>query len=91
MFGWISSEYATAPEDAEDGWGDYFQQTLASAGADALPSLGSHLDLLANRAFMLRWHSGDQQPMQASFEFMLDVLIGGLAARLANTPEGTTT
>lgn len=82
VFGWISGEYATAPEDADDSWEDFFEEQLTAAGTANLPALRDGLGLLANHAFMLRWQSGDEQPMLESYDFMLDVLVDGLTVQL---------
>jgi hypothetical protein len=54
---------------------------LRSANPTAYPALTRNLDLLANNAFLVRWDSGRDRPMDLSFETALDVLIRGLRAK----------
>ncbi len=79
IFGWLNSEFATAPRDATEGWEEYFRDRLQATDGEDVPTLSDNLALLENRAFMVRWDSGRTKPMDGSFEFMLRSLVSGLA------------
>jgi TetR/AcrR family tetracycline transcriptional repressor len=78
VFGWVFSELAAPPVNAEDGWEERFSGQLHAVDAARHPHLHANLHLLENRSFMLRAVSGRQAPMGASFDTALAVLVGGL-------------
>lgn len=47
------------------------------------PNITAHFDQLANRGLSVRWSDADVNPLDDSFEFLVQVLLDGLAARLA--------
>lgn len=58
------------------------EDDLRSLDADRFPNITAHFDGLADRALSLRWTDARQSPLDDSFEFMMQVLLDGLAARL---------
>ena len=42
----------------------------------------AHLDEVADHALSVRWSDGIQNPLDESFEFLLDVLLSGITARV---------
>jgi AcrR family transcriptional regulator len=64
------------------------EQAVAAAEEDLraldrarFPNVTQHFDELANQAFSVRWSDASQQPLDESFEFMLKLLLDGLAVR----------
>ena len=49
---------------------------------NTFPALTRNLGLLENNAFLVRWDSGRDRPMDRSFETTLELLILGLRAKL---------
>lgn len=90
IFGWISGEFASDPQqgDSADLRKD-MQNTLDALPDDALPSLREHLPLLSNRAWMVRWSSGEADRMDASFELMLRSVLDGIDAERQRRPGGS--
>jgi AcrR family transcriptional regulator len=76
LAGFITQEFATAPDD--EGWRTGVQERLAAVDAEACPTLAANLPLLADKAFILRWRSGDEAPMDASFDRYVEIVIAGL-------------
>ncbi|WP_053202484.1 TetR family transcriptional regulator [Jiangella muralis] len=79
VFGWISTEFSAQPLDADDAWQDEFREHLRSVGDEA-PTISGNYDLLANKAFMLRWGSGVTNEMTDSFDLMVESLLKGFAS-----------
>lgn len=46
------------------------------------PNITAHLDLVADNALSVRWSDGTQKPLDESFEYLLNLLLDGLAARV---------
>lgn len=80
MAGFITQEFAPAPDDSDDTWRRGVQERLLGVDAAACPILGANLPILANKAFVLRWQSGADAPLDASFERYVSILIAGLEA-----------
>lgn len=55
---------------------------LGSLDPERFPNLVRLSDRLVNQAISLRWKSGDEAPLDDSFNFLLDVLIAGLEVQL---------
>ena len=56
--------------------------------ADKFPHITRHFDRLADKALSIRWTDGASAPLDASFDFLLDLLLDGLEARLRAAPDG---
>jgi AcrR family transcriptional regulator len=78
LVGFVTQEFAPVPDDDHALWRSTVQTRLSADALDGYPVLRAHLPLLANRAFILRWDSGAQVPLDDSFERYVDVVIGGL-------------
>lgn len=76
LAGFITQEFAAAPDDED--WSAGVQERLLAVDAEACPTLAANLPLLANRAFILRWRSGDEAPMDSSFDCYVEIVISGL-------------
>lgn len=49
---------------------------------ERFPNIVANMDLVADNALSVRWSDGIQHPLDESFEFMLDLLLDGLEAKL---------
>jgi AcrR family transcriptional regulator len=78
LAGFITQEFAPVPEEGGDAWRAGIQERLLSVDAKACPTLAANLPLLANRAFILRWRSGAEAPLDASFERYAETVVAGL-------------
>jgi TetR/AcrR family tetracycline transcriptional repressor len=78
IFGWVFSELAAPPSNADEGWEERFSGQLRDVDPDRYPHLHASVALLENKGFMLRAVSGRSAPMDESFHTALAVLIGGL-------------
>lgn len=77
VVGWVTSEFASEPADAEGEWQDYLEKQV-SASIGELPTINRHRENLLNRSFSLRWESGQKSPMTESFTFAMQVMVEGL-------------
>jgi TetR/AcrR family tetracycline transcriptional repressor len=87
LFGFLFGELSAEPPEAERDWTAAFRRRLESVDPAVAPTLAANLPTLAGNAFMLRWESGRQRPMQSGFEMALDVLVAGLEAVLRRTDD----
>jgi hypothetical protein len=81
MCGFVTLELSTAPTDAETGWEARCRAQIDAVDPQRHPTLRKHLRALRNRAFMLRWASGKEKPLDTSFDAWIDVLLRGLESR----------
>lgn len=80
IIGWVTVELSGDPGEGDDAdrWRQGVEHSIVSAGTIRNPNLARLLPLLLNRAFMLRWESGETAPLDNGFEFLLDCFIAGL-------------
>jgi AcrR family transcriptional regulator len=83
MLGFVTVELAPVPAEDPTNWASRFEDTIRSLDPKQFPNLTDNMDLMANRAFIVRWESGSQNPLNSGFELYLDAVIAGLSA-LAN-------
>jgi len=81
MCGFATLELSTAPGGSAAQW-----EAECRAHIDAIdplrhPHLGRRIAALRNRAFLLRWASGNEQPLESGFEAWIDVVLRGLESR----------
>lgn len=55
---------------------------LRSLDPERFPHLSAHLPQLADRALSVRWSDGIERPLDDSFEYLVDMLLDALEARL---------
>jgi TetR/AcrR family transcriptional regulator, tetracycline repressor protein len=84
VLGWATLELSQGPADSNSEWQQEYAAQLRAVNPTAYPALTRNLDRMANNAFLTRWDSGRDRPMNSSFETALDVLILGLRAKKAN-------
>jgi len=85
MCGFVTIELAAAPAEHADAWAQAHQQALREIPAPSYPALARHLPRLRDKAFILRWTSGASRPLNSAFEAWVDVVIGGLEQRAAQS------
>ena len=82
VLGWVTLELSAPPSDAEAGWQKGFAAELRGIDPNTFPVLARNLPLLENNAFLTRWESGRDRPMDRSFDVALDVLVRGLHSKI---------
>lgn len=81
MCGFATMELSTAPAEGGETWEAACKAQMAQVDAQRQPALARHLDALQNRAFVLRWSSGDGRPLDSGFEAWVDVIVRGVESR----------
>lgn len=76
--GFVDLELATA---VESGTEEGVAEDLRSLDPTAYPTLARHAGRLVNRAFSLRWSSGDDVPLHDSYEYLVELMLDGLRRR----------
>ncbi len=59
------------------------EQEIRSLDPEQFPNITAHMDEVADNCLSIRWSDGVQKPLDDSFDFLLTLLIDGVAARLA--------
>jgi len=83
MVGFATLEFAPLPVDDLATWTRQLQEKVHEIRALEYPTLARHLPALANRAFIVRWQSGSEVPLDSSFETFVEVAIAGMERMLA--------
>lgn len=84
--GWTCSELSVRPTDADsdsEDPSDGFRAQFAALDRAAYPIITANRPALENRAFMARWDSGAENPLDESFAFLTRTLIAGFESLLA--------
>lgn len=84
MAGFVTQEFAPLPNEESEEWRLAVQDRLLEIDLKAFPTVGANLPLLANKAFIMRWRSGAEAPLDTSFDRYVEIVIAGLKA--AATP-----
>jgi AcrR family transcriptional regulator len=79
MVGFVTLEFARAPDDDAEAWRASQRDHVAALADGAYPAIARNAAALAGRAFILRWEDGVSQPMDTGFERFAAALIRGLA------------
>jgi TetR/AcrR family tetracycline transcriptional repressor len=82
MVGFATQEFGPIPQEGTEIWREDIRARLKSVTAESLPVLAQHMSLLQNKAFIVRWQNGTKAPLDPSFEFFIDTVIGGLEVML---------
>jgi len=85
MVGFVTLEFAPLPTDDTANWAAQLRERVHSIRAMEFPTLARHLPSLANKAFIVRWQSGNDIPMESAFNAYVDVTIGGIERLLTHT------
>jgi TetR/AcrR family transcriptional regulator, tetracycline repressor protein len=82
MVGFATQEFGPIPEEGTEIWREDIRARLKSVTVESFPILAQHMSLLQNKAFIVRWQNGTNAPLDPSFEFFVDTVIGGLEVML---------
>jgi TetR/AcrR family transcriptional regulator, tetracycline repressor protein len=82
VVGFVTQEFGSLPRDDFAGFQTFMKDRLLSVDPRVYPILSANVPMLANHAFVLRWQNGAEAPLDDSFEFYIELLIGGLTAAL---------
>ena len=58
------------------------EEEIRSLDPAQFPHITEHFDEVADKALSVRWSDGTQRPLDESFEFLLDLLLDGIEARI---------
>lgn len=61
------------------------EEAIRSLDPNRFPHIAANFDAVANRALSMRWSLDDHRPFDESFEFLMQVLLAGLHARLGRS------
>lgn len=86
MAGFVTQEFAPIPNQGSEEWRLAVQDRLLEVDPEQYPTLSANLPLLANKAFILRWRSGAETPLDASFEHYVEIVIAGLETLATQAP-----
>jgi AcrR family transcriptional regulator len=86
LCGFATLELSRVPAGAPEAWEAVCRAQIDAVDPRRHPHLAHHRTALRNRAFLLRWSSGQQRPLDDAFEAWVDVVIGGLEQRSAARP-----
>ena len=81
MCGFATMELSSVPRDDAPSWEASCRAQIAAVDPVQRPALARHLPSLQGRAFMLRWASGEAQPLNSSFDAWVDVVVRGLESQ----------
>ena len=81
LVGWVSVELAVAPA-GPDPWQDEFAHTIHTLDPASHPTITANLAVLEDSVIALRWHGGQERPLDEAFEATLQAWIDGLVAAL---------
>lgn len=84
MIGYVTLELAPMPSEDPVDWACKMEDHMQALSRDDYPLLVEHLDLLSNKAFILRWQSGRVNPLTGGFRLYTDMVIAGLEGILSD-------
>ena len=61
---------------------DDARRELEALDPERFPHISANFDVVGDRVMSLRWTDASEQPLDESFEFLLDVLVAGIASQL---------
>lgn len=78
MCGFATLELSSIPAEEASSWEASCRRQIDAIDRSRFPGLGRHVSALRNNAFMLRWSSGKDKPLDRSFAAWVEVVISGL-------------
>ena len=81
MCGFATLEISAAPAEGIQEWRGVCMERIEAIDVRQHPHLHGQRELLRDRAFLLRWSDGMEQPLDEGFEAWMDVIVAGLEAR----------
>jgi TetR/AcrR family transcriptional regulator, tetracycline repressor protein len=82
MVGFATLEFAPLPTDDPKSWATRLENQVHDIRALEYPTLARYLPSLANRAFIVRWQSGAEVPLETSFATFVEVAIDGIQRQI---------
>lgn len=67
--------------DADADEKEAMEAELRALDPDEFPHLTAHFDEMADRALSFRWSDSSEQPLDESFEYLMRMLVDGIAAQ----------
>lgn len=80
LTGFSVQEMAPLPKEAKE-WRAEIRARIKAISADRYPAIHALLPDLVNRSFILRWESGNDAPLDESFDVFVQTVIAGLEVR----------
>ena len=80
--GYVTIELAADGATAGSEWVKAFDKGLEELDPKLFPLVTQHLPQMYNRAFVMRWQSGEVAPIDDGYDFLLETLILGLEAQV---------
>lgn len=87
--GYITIELAADAGEPGSEWVTTFDRELEALDASRFPLVTRLLPLMYNRAFVMRWKSGTDAPLDDGYEFLLETLLRGLESQIVSTLPGS--
>jgi AcrR family transcriptional regulator len=78
LVGFTTQEFAPIPAEETTAWQSEVRRRLTGVQSFTHPVLAKNKKLLANRAFILRWQNGTDNPLTDSFDTFVEIVIAGL-------------
>lgn len=81
LVGWTSLELSQSVRSSAEAE-ERFHQEISDLNRNLFPALLGNLDVVRNRAFMVRWSSGTERPLDDSFDAMISSILESIARRV---------
>ncbi len=83
--GWVAVELSAGGGEPDQRWRAEFEARVRGLPPSEFPTIASNLPDLADEVFTLRWHGGNEKPLDRSFEAALEVWLTGLRSLLRSS------
>jgi TetR/AcrR family tetracycline transcriptional repressor len=80
--GFVVLELSMAADPPPPAEAEGVEAELRGLDPDRFPNITQHFSLFADRALSIRWNDAAEASLDESFEYLLQLLIGGIAARI---------
>lgn len=87
--GYVTIELAAESGTEGSEWVQSFDAGLEAINAANYPLTKKYLPQMYNRAFVMRWKSGDLAPLDEGFDFLIETLIAGLEVQAKRLQKAT--
>ncbi|MFZ4408180.1 MAG: TetR/AcrR family transcriptional regulator C-terminal domain-containing protein [Paracraurococcus sp.] len=78
MLGFTTLEFAAMPAEDPAAWERLLRARVEGVDPAAYPMVATHLPVLLNRGFILRWRSGADAPLDSGFDAYVEAFLRGL-------------
>lgn len=83
--GFVTIELAGDEAEGASEWVRTFDADLEALNGSQFPLLKQYLPEMYNRAFVIRWKSGNAAPLEEGYNFLIETLILGLEAQIKSS------